>query len=118
LLLIYLCGAWIAGIFIGSQFNLALACVFFGLAPPKKMKRQRLTSIIFFRYRRNKSRGRGASPLIAFISADPDEYGHPHPDVLERLEEKIGAGNIYRTDEDGTIEFITDGGRLWVEKGG
>ena len=25
-----------------------------------------------------------------------------------------GAENIYRTDEDGTIEFITDGEHLWV----
>jgi len=55
-----------------------------------------------------------ASPRVAVISADPDEHGHPHPDVLERLEEELGAENIYRTDEDGTIEFITDGKRLWM----
>jgi hypothetical protein len=28
--------------------------------------------------------------------------------------ERLGEENIYRTDEDGTIEFITDGERLWV----
>ncbi|MFC1874887.1 ComEC/Rec2 family competence protein [Chloroflexota bacterium] len=33
MLLIYLSGAWIAGIFIGSQFNLPLAFIFFGLVP-------------------------------------------------------------------------------------
>jgi len=26
----------------------------------------------------------------------------------------VGSENIYLTDEDGTIEFITDGERLWV----
>jgi len=55
------------------------------------------------------------SPQIAVISADPEEFGHPHPDVMERLRDKLGAENIYRTDEDGTIEFITDGNKLWVE---
>ncbi|HEX78881.1 MAG TPA: DNA internalization-related competence protein ComEC/Rec2, partial [Dehalococcoidia bacterium] len=58
-----------------------------------------------------------ASPQIAVISAEPDIYGHPHPDVLGRLGEKIGTGNIYRTDKDGTIEFFTDGDRLWMKIG-
>ena len=42
--LICLCGAWIAGIFIGSQFDLPLACVFFGLAP--------IPLLLFHRYRK------------------------------------------------------------------
>ena len=36
---------------------------------------------------------------------------------LASLEEKLGSENIYRTDEQGTIEFITDGERLWVRAG-
>jgi len=28
---------------------------------------------------------------------------------------RLGEDNVYRTDEDGTIEFITDGEKLWVE---
>jgi len=36
---------------------------------------------------------------------------------LARLEKKLGSENIYRTDEQGTIEFITDGERLWVRVG-
>jgi len=55
------------------------------------------------------------APLLAVISADPAEYGHPHPEVMARLEAQLGAENIYLTDEDGTIEFITDGTKLWLE---
>jgi len=41
-------------------------------------------------------------------------FGHPSPEVVERLTDRIGEENVYRTDEDGTVEFITDGERLWV----
>jgi len=53
-------------------------------------------------------------PQLAVISADPEEFGHPSDEVIERLKDKLGAENIYRTDLQGTIEFITDGERLWV----
>ena len=55
------------------------------------------------------------NPRLAVISADPDEYGHPHAEVMARLEAALGKENIYLTAEDGTIEFITDGTRLWLE---
>jgi competence protein ComEC len=42
-------------------------------------------------------------------------FGHPSPEVVERLEEKLGKGKVYRTDKNGTIEFITDGERLWIK---
>jgi hypothetical protein len=35
--------------------------------------------------------------------------------VLERLRDMVGEENIYRTDRDGTVEFITDGERLWLK---
>jgi competence protein ComEC len=55
------------------------------------------------------------NPQLAVISVGADNsYGHPTPEVMERLEEKLGSKNIYRTDEHGTVEFITDGKRLWV----
>jgi len=56
-----------------------------------------------------------ASPQLAVILVGADNrFGHPSDEVMERLEEKLGSENIYRTDEHGIIEFITDGERLWV----
>jgi competence protein ComEC len=56
------------------------------------------------------------SPQLAVISVGADNrFGHPTDAVLARLEEVVSSENIYRTDEDGAIEFITDGERLWVE---
>ncbi len=54
-------------------------------------------------------------PQIAVISVGQNDYGHPKAEVLERLAGRLGVNNIYRTDESGTIEFITDGRRLWVK---
>ncbi len=41
-------------------------------------------------------------------------FGHPSTEVVERLIDRLDEDNVYGTDEDGTIEFITDGERLWV----
>lgn len=47
-------------------------------------------------------------PQIVIISAGIDNnFGHPHPETLERLA-AIGT-TVLRTDELGTIEFISDG---------
>ena len=55
---------------------------------------------------------------LAVISAGKDNpFGHPSAAVTDRLSEKMGEENIYRTGEHGTIEFITDGERLWVRVG-
>jgi len=57
-----------------------------------------------------------ADPEVAVISVGADNsFGHPSLEVVERLIDRVGEDNIYRTDEDGTIEFITDGERLWVK---
>jgi len=54
-------------------------------------------------------------PEVAVISVGEDNpFGHPSPEVMERLIDTLGEDNVYRTDEDGTIEFITDGEKLWV----
>jgi len=58
------------------------------------------------------------APEVAVISVGADNpFGHPGPEVMERLIGRLGEDNVYRTDEDGTIEFITDGERLWVRTG-
>ncbi len=55
-----------------------------------------------------------ASPRLAVISVDEDNrFGLPDEAVIARLEEELGKENIYLT-YGGTIEFITDGERLWV----
>jgi competence protein ComEC len=56
-------------------------------------------------------------PEVAVISVGADNtFGHPSPEVVERLIDRLGEDNVYRTDEDGTIEFITDGETLWVRR--
>jgi len=58
---------------------------------------------------------------LAVISVGKDNlFGHPSAEVMVRLTEKLGRENIYlTTDEDtdkhSTIEFITNGERLWVK---
>jgi competence protein ComEC len=51
------------------------------------------------------------APAVAVISVGADNrFGHPAPEVLERL-----AGvPVYRTDQRGTVELASDGQRLWV----
>jgi len=58
-----------------------------------------------------------ANPRVAVISVGDNPFGHPSNEVVGRLEVKLGADNIFRTDEQGTIEFITDGEKLWVRAG-
>ncbi|MBC8476914.1 MAG: ComEC/Rec2 family competence protein, partial [Dehalococcoidia bacterium] len=54
-------------------------------------------------------------PQIAVLSVGADnKFGHPSDEVVDRLENKLGQGNVYRTDHHGTIQFTTDGERLWV----
>ena len=56
------------------------------------------------------------NPQIAVISVgERNLFGHPTLEVMTRLAEQLGSANAYRTDQHGTIEFITDGERLWVK---
>ena len=55
------------------------------------------------------------APAAAVISAGADNpYGHPHPEVMDRLGLTPGEDRTYLTAERGDIEFISDGERLWV----
>jgi competence protein ComEC len=51
-------------------------------------------------------------PQIVIISGGGERYGHPHEEVLQRIAE-TGA-TIWRTDELGTIELISDGKLIWT----
>ena len=54
-------------------------------------------------------------PAIAVVSAGLDnQYGHPAPAVMERLEAAVGAENVYRTDTQGDVEVVSDGASAWV----
>ena len=54
-------------------------------------------------------------PLYAIISCgEKNSYGHPHEELLERLE-KCGAETLI-TWESGAVRFCTDGKRVRVEK--
>jgi competence protein ComEC len=54
------------------------------------------------------------SPQMAVISVGSDnDFGHPSPDVVARLEEVTGSG-VLSTADRGTIELITDGEGLWL----
>jgi competence protein ComEC len=58
-------------------------------------------------------------PEVAVICVGGgNPFGHPSPEVLERLIDRLGNDSVYRTDENGTIEFITDGDSLWVSYDG
>ena len=55
-------------------------------------------------------------PEVAVISVGtPNRFGHPHPEVINRLTERMGSDRVYLTSEHGTIEFITDGEKLWIK---
>lgn len=56
-------------------------------------------------------------PQIAVISVGKDnDYGHPHPETLDFLQQ-IDC-SVYRTDLDGTVTVTSDGARLSVSTGG
>ena len=56
---------------------------------------------------------RAISPAAAVISVGADNrFGHPAPDVVQRLREYVSADMLLLTSERGDIDFITDGKRL------
>lgn len=55
-------------------------------------------------------------PQVAVISVCADNrFGHPADEVMQRLVDWVGDGNVYLTSERDTVTFTTDGERLWVE---
>ena len=59
------------------------------------------------------------NPRSAVVSSGRDNrFGHPHPEVVERLERSVGADQLFLTARDGTVEYISDGRTLWVKTHG
>ncbi len=55
------------------------------------------------------------NPRMTIISVGKDNpFGLPSEEVVARLEQEPGKENVFRTDEHGIIEFITDGKKLSV----
>ncbi len=55
-------------------------------------------------------------PSAAVISAGADNrFGHPHREIVSKLAVSIGDNHVYNTMVNGTVEFITDGARLWCK---
>ena len=58
---------------------------------------------------------KAVGPTAALISVGSNNpFGHPNEGVIGRLLEQTGGENLYRTDRNGDVEFITDGTELWV----
>ena len=57
---------------------------------------------------------RAVHPTYAAISVGAENLaGHPAQEVLDRLAQEPGV-TVLRTDEQGTIEFVSDGRQVWV----
>ena len=53
-------------------------------------------------------------PKLAIISVGKrNSYGHPTPEALKLLQE-VGV-RVLRTDQDGSVEVVSDGSRWWVK---
>jgi DNA uptake protein ComE-like DNA-binding protein len=54
-------------------------------------------------------------PVAVVVSVgEANRFGHPHPEVVDRLSEAVGGDLVYRTDRHGTVEFISDWDTLWA----
>jgi competence protein ComEC len=51
-------------------------------------------------------------PLAAVISVGRNDYGHPAPETMARLEQR--RVTVLRTDRDGTVGVRTDGRTMWI----
>ena len=54
-------------------------------------------------------------PALAIVTTGiKNQFGHPHEDVIERLNEQLSPENVYVTRDNGTLTVTTDGERVWV----
>jgi competence protein ComEC len=60
------------------------------------------------------------APEVVAISVGTDnDFGHPCTEVLERLERTMSERDrglpVYRTDESGVVDVVTNGVQVWVK---
>jgi competence protein ComEC len=59
---------------------------------------------------------RAVAPVLAVISVgEANRYGHPHPQVVSRLEAQLGQESVVRTGQQGAVEVVSDGRSLWLK---
>jgi len=58
-----------------------------------------------------------ARPDMGIICVGENNFGHPNNEVVERVSSFGGKKPLLRTDEYGSITFLTDGYSLWMEAG-
>ena len=54
------------------------------------------------------------NPFVSIIPVGENKFGHPHQETLDNLEGK--KIRTLRTDQDGTVEIMSDGEKFWVTK--
>ena len=71
------------------------------------------------KYGMNKEWLEAVRPKLAIISVGRrNSYGHPTEEALKLLRDEdksISSIKILRTDQDGTVEVVSDGRRWWVK---
>jgi len=54
-------------------------------------------------------------PALAIVTTGiKNQFGHPHEDVIERLESHLNSESIFGTRNNGTLTVTTNGERVWV----
>lgn len=54
-------------------------------------------------------------PVLAIVTTGiKNQFGHPHEDVIERLETHLNPESVFVTRNNGTLTVSTNGERVWV----
>lgn len=54
-------------------------------------------------------------PVVAMVSVGKsNRFSHPHPEIVQKIEQALRHSRVYRTDRHSTVEFVSDGEGLWV----